>query len=144
MGSRNLGCARLSHQGAIRRRNDSSVKTTFTMVKPCECEKISFSSCADRWPVSKSKRTPVRLRHRIEKASAAKQRKQRKAAKNVQKPPSIACHHANFCIEPRMEVKTEERPWHTKSISLQRQDPCRNRGEQKVESGTCTVIAGRC
>ncbi|KAL2043522.1 hypothetical protein N7G274_003829 [Stereocaulon virgatum] len=30
----------------------------------------------------KSKRTPVRLRHRIEKASAAKQRKQRKLAKN--------------------------------------------------------------
>lgn len=30
----------------------------------------------------KSKRTPVRLRHKIEKASAAKQRKQRKLAKN--------------------------------------------------------------
>merc|ERR1711939_1008927 len=30
---------------------------------------------------SKSKRTPVRLRHKIEKASAAKQRKQRKEAK---------------------------------------------------------------
>ena len=31
----------------------------------------------------KSKRTPVRLWHKIEKASAAKQRKQRKAAKAV-------------------------------------------------------------
>ena len=31
----------------------------------------------------KSKRTPVRLRHKIEKASAAKQRKQRKLAKAV-------------------------------------------------------------
>lgn len=31
----------------------------------------------------KSKRTPVRLRHKIEKASAAKQRKQRKLAKSV-------------------------------------------------------------
>ena len=33
-------------------------------------------------PEPKSKRTPVRLRHKIEKASAAKQRKQRKLAKN--------------------------------------------------------------
>lgn len=33
--------------------------------------------------VSRSKRTPVRLRHKIEKASAAKQRKQRKEAKRV-------------------------------------------------------------
>ncbi|KAF7508241.1 hypothetical protein GJ744_009386 [Endocarpon pusillum] len=32
-------------------------------------------------PFSRSKRTPVRLRHRIEKASAAKQRKQRKESK---------------------------------------------------------------
>ncbi|KAL8672894.1 MAG: hypothetical protein Q9168_002648 [Polycauliona sp. 1 TL-2023] len=31
----------------------------------------------------KSKRTPVRLRHKIEKASAAKQRKTRKLAKKV-------------------------------------------------------------
>ena len=31
----------------------------------------------------KSKRTPVRLRHKIEKASAAKGRKQRKLAKAV-------------------------------------------------------------
>ncbi|KAI9781473.1 MAG: hypothetical protein M1816_002360 [Peltula sp. TS41687] len=34
-------------------------------------------------PKPKSKRTPVRLRHNIEKASAAKQRKQRKLAKKV-------------------------------------------------------------
>ena len=34
-------------------------------------------------PEPKSKRTPVRLRHKIEKASAAKQRKQRKASKKV-------------------------------------------------------------
>ncbi|KAI9811918.1 MAG: hypothetical protein M1832_000660 [Thelocarpon impressellum] len=33
-------------------------------------------------PKPKSKRTPVRLRHKIEKAGAAKQRKQRKLAKN--------------------------------------------------------------
>ncbi|KZF26290.1 nuclear GTP-binding protein NUG1 [Xylona heveae TC161] len=33
-------------------------------------------------PKRQSKRTPVRLRHKIEKASAAKQRKQRKEAKN--------------------------------------------------------------
>src|ERR1700733_13728992 len=114
------------------------------MVKPCRCDKQLFSSHTNRRPVSKSKRTPVRLRHRIEKASAAKQRKQRKAAKNVQKPPTIARPQANFCIEPRVEVETKEGPRHTKSISLQRQDPCRNRGEQKTKSGTCTVVTGRC
>lgn len=32
----------------------------------------------------KSKRVPVRLRHKIEKASAAKQRKEKKIAKKVQ------------------------------------------------------------
>lgn len=38
---------------------------------------------ADSVQEPKSKRTPVRLRHKIEKASAAKQRKQRKVAKSV-------------------------------------------------------------
>lgn len=38
---------------------------------------------ADSVQEPKSKRTPVRLRHKIEKASAAKQRKQRKLAKSV-------------------------------------------------------------
>lgn len=41
----------------------------------------------------KSKRTPVRLRHKIEKASAAKQRKQRKLAKKVQRP-----RRPEFCL----------------------------------------------
>ena len=45
------------------------------------CE--SILSYAKNFIEPKSKRTPVRLRHKIEKASVAKQRKQRKLAKNV-------------------------------------------------------------
>ena len=50
----------------------------------------------------KSKRTPVRLRHKIEKASAEKQRKQRKLTKNVGTTRTYVIHgqssHAIFRI----------------------------------------------
>lgn len=54
------------------------------MVKSCKCTE------APGWAelkitVSKSKRVPVRLRHKIEKASAAKQRKSRKESKKVRR-----------------------------------------------------------
>jgi nuclear GTP-binding protein len=45
--------------------------------------KTLTSILTDTLVVSKSKRQPVRLRHKIEKASAAKQRKQRKESKKV-------------------------------------------------------------
>lgn len=45
-------------------------------------EKIAFGT-TDTKPEPKSKRVPVRLRHKIEKASAAKQKKARKLAKKV-------------------------------------------------------------
>ncbi|MCJ1406888.1 hypothetical protein MMC19_000958 [Ptychographa xylographoides] len=41
----------------------------------------SFVKAKEGWSNQESKRTPVRLRHKIEKASAAKQRKARKASK---------------------------------------------------------------
>jgi hypothetical protein len=86
----------------------------------------------------------VRLRHRIEKASAAKQRKQRKDAKNVQNPSATGHHDANFYIEPTMEVEAEEGPWNTESFPVQRQNPCGNRGEKTVKSGTGTITPGSC
>ncbi|KAE8157098.1 P-loop containing nucleoside triphosphate hydrolase protein [Aspergillus tamarii] len=67
-----------------------------------------------------SKRTPVRLRHKIEKASAAKQRKQRKLAKKnpewrskIKKDPGIPNlfpHKAQLLheIEERKRLKAEE------------------------------------
>ena len=55
-----------------------------------------FSNCTDNIAEPKSKRTPVRLRHKIQKASAAKERKQRKLAKKnpewrsrIKKDPGI-------------------------------------------------------
>jgi hypothetical protein len=56
------------------------------MVKPSKSE---VKRIIRRWHESdfsaepKSKRTPVRLRHKIEKAGAAKQRKARKEGKKV-------------------------------------------------------------
>ncbi|KAL4916256.1 P-loop containing nucleoside triphosphate hydrolase protein [Aspergillus aurantiobrunneus] len=67
-----------------------------------------------------SKRTPVRLRHKIEKASAAKQRKQRKLAKKnpewrsrIKKDPGIPNlfpHKEKMLheVEERKRLKTEE------------------------------------
>ena len=54
------------------------------MVRPSVC--IQLVSTVEIMLIQtepKSKRTPVRLRHKIEKAGAAKQRKQRKLAKKV-------------------------------------------------------------
>jgi hypothetical protein len=59
------------------------------MVKPCKLCILQFFDMANILAVSKSKRTPVRLRHKIEKASAAKQRKLRKEAKKVCQPFSF-------------------------------------------------------
>jgi hypothetical protein len=53
------------------------------MVKSCKYfHAINLVAESDN-KVSKSKRTPVRLRHKIEKASASKQRKLRKESKKA-------------------------------------------------------------
>ena len=60
----------------------------------------------------KSKRVPVRLRNKIEKASAAKQRKAKKLAKKVRQ----MCDSRDpvlIYIEPRMAIENEKGPWHS-------------------------------
>jgi hypothetical protein len=54
------------------------VKLGMLKCRFCSTEKVMLILAGKN-----SKRTPVRLRHKIEKASAAKQRKQRKLAKKV-------------------------------------------------------------
>jgi hypothetical protein len=55
----------------------------------------------------------VRLRHKIEKASAAKQKKARKLAKKVRKAAHLACTHMLMRLGPDMEKQDEERARHS-------------------------------
>lgn len=68
----------------------------------------------------------MRLRHKIEKASAAKQRKQRKLAKKVRSlsllMTSLRIPELRRCTESRMADEAEERPGHSQPVSTQRQD----------------------
>jgi hypothetical protein len=73
----------------------------------------------------KSKRVPVRLRHKIEKASAAKQRKEKKAAKKVQQPRNnsrLVLTHT----EPGMAIQVKEGSGHSQPFPLQGQDSGRS------------------
>jgi len=83
----------------------------------------------------KSKRVPVRLRHSIEKASAAKQRKVRKLAKKVGNADILTVQCIYIVIEPRMAIETKERPRYSEFISIQRQNFGWDRGETKTERG---------
>jgi len=76
--------------------------------------------------VSKSKRTPVRLRHKIEKASAAKQRKLRKEAKKVS--CYVMAQSIGFSLETEssVEISPEKGSRYSKSVPIQREDPRRN------------------
>ena len=60
----------------------------------------------------KSKRTPVRLRHKIEKAGAAKQRKQRKLAKTVHctSIPFSTCHSLPIVQNPEWRSRLKKDP----------------------------------
>lgn len=67
----------------------------------------------------KSKRVTVRLRHRIEKASAAKQRKAKKQAKKVQRTsPSVILKYSH-ALESRMAVEAKEGPGNPESFPFQ-------------------------
>ena len=87
-----------------------------------------FSACdtADCFSEPQSKRVPVRLRHKIEKASAAKQRKAKKEAKKVQQSnlPEVAL--VLSIIEPAMALQDQERPWNSKPLPFQGQDSGRD------------------
>ncbi|KAL8870830.1 MAG: hypothetical protein Q9174_003213 [Haloplaca sp. 1 TL-2023] len=79
----------------------------------------------------KSKRTPVRLRHKIEKASAAKQRKQRKVAKKnpewrtrLKKDPGIP---NLFPYKDRILHQIEEKKRLKEEDALRRREDARNR-----------------
>jgi nuclear GTP-binding protein len=58
----------------------------------------------------KSKRVPVRLRHKIEKASANKQRKAKKLAKKVCSYCAIILQHANVYQNPEWRSKLKKDP----------------------------------
>ncbi|KAL8694360.1 MAG: hypothetical protein Q9218_000997 [Villophora microphyllina] len=93
----------------------------------------------------KSKRTPVRLRHKIEKASAAKQRKQRKLAKKnpewrsrLKKDPGIP---NLFPYKDRILHQIEEKKRLKEEDALRRREASKNGGIVVPESGIA-VTAG--
>lgn len=61
----------------------------------------------------KSKRVPVRLRHKIEKASAAKQKKERKLAKKVRRARETKKTRIDESLESAMAIKNEKGSWHS-------------------------------
>lgn len=79
-----------------------------------------------------SKRGTTRLRHKIEKASAAKQRKDKKLAKKVGNSLYISSSWSRPCTladvfillhtEPRMALQDQEGSWYPKPVPLQGQD----------------------
>jgi hypothetical protein len=91
----------------------------------------------------------VRLRHKIEKASAAKQRKNRKIAKTVciYIPPLMGllniCANQRHVLESGMAVTAQKGSRDTQSLSLQRQDTPRDRREEEAERGGNNTKAGR-
>ncbi|KAL9127284.1 MAG: hypothetical protein Q9217_003799 [Psora testacea] len=85
----------------------------------------------------KSKRTPVRLRHKIEKASAAKQRKQRKLAKHnpqwqsrLKKDPGVP---NLFPYKDRILHKIEENKWLKEEEVSRKREEVRNSREDHVK-----------
>ncbi|KAL8739044.1 MAG: hypothetical protein Q9181_000226 [Wetmoreana brouardii] len=85
----------------------------------------------------KSKRTPVRLRHKIEKASAAKQRKQRKLAKKnpewrtrLKKDPGIP---SLFPYKDRILHQIEEKKRLKEEHALKRRESSKNGGAIDAE-----------
>lgn len=70
----------------------------------------------------KSKRQPVRLRHRIEKASAQKQKKAKKLAKKVLQLAPMPLYGTNISLEPGMALQGKEGSWNSKPVPVQRQD----------------------
>lgn len=74
----------------------------------------------------KSKRVPVRLRNKIEKASAAKQRKAKKAAKKVCRSRIVQERILKLMLEPGMAIQDEERPRDPEPVPIQGQDPRRS------------------
>lgn len=77
----------------------------------------------------KSKRVSTRLRHKIEKASTAKQRKERKLAKKV--CSFVYCIQGSYLvhdtdsislIEPRMAIKSQEGSRYPQSVPVQSED----------------------
>lgn len=100
-----------------------------------------------------SKRTPVRLRHKIEKASAAKQRKQRKLAKKnpewrskIKKDPGIPNlfpHKEKMLheIEERRRLKAEEQERIREEARSKRAAQKQNGAEQGSEEATGNKMA---
>lgn len=79
----------------------------------------------------------MRLRHKIQKASAAKGRKDKKLAKKVfLDDMAVKCFKTDRnAVEPRMAIEAEEGSGYSQSIPIQRQDPSRNRRHQAEEGG---------